>query len=148
MTLVIQQSPSIRSIIRIVADESARASFEMLNSVVQRASRLKLRNPLRTVPRTCARSTSGPETDIDIGSDPVMTYGTRRDDSSPGMSSEVEYRHDFQSSVSLPSPPAFANTGQLDPHSIPESPAGSSPGNWPPSGKRLLRRSGKPEDQD
>ena len=35
----------ISSILRIVADDGARASFEMLNSVVQRASQLKLRSP-------------------------------------------------------------------------------------------------------
>ena len=57
-----------------------------------------------------------------------MTYGTRRDDNSPGNTSEVESRQNFQSSVSLPSPPGFDSTGQMDPQSIPESPTGSSAG--------------------
>ena len=33
------------NILRVIADESARASFEMLSSVVQRASQLKLSSP-------------------------------------------------------------------------------------------------------
>ena len=118
----------ISRILRIVADESARASFEMLNSVVQRASRLNFGEPPRTVSRSRAQSTLGPETDPDIGSDSVITYGSRRDDSSPGITSEVESRQDFQSSVSLPTPPAFTNAKQFDLQGHPESSAVPSPG--------------------
>ena len=118
----------ICSILGIVADESAHASFEMLNSVVQRASRLSLGSFMRTVPRTQARSTSGSRTDTDIVSDSVITYGTRRDYNSPSMTSEVESRQDFQSSVSLPSPLGIVSIRKVDPQSMPESPACSSPG--------------------
>ena len=38
-------------------------------------------------------------------------------------------RQDSQSSVPLPSHPGFVNSGPIDPQTIPESPARSSPGN-------------------
>ena len=118
----------ITSILRIVADESARASFEMLNSVVERASRLNLSSPVKATPRRRAASTSGPDTDTDIGSDSVITYDTRRGDASPGMTSEAESQPDFQSSVAMPAPPTAGNRRQADFESDPQSPVASSPG--------------------
>ena len=90
-TVVFNQE-QISSILRIVADESARASFEMLKGVVQRASRLNLGSPVRATPRTRAQSTSGPETDTDVGCDSAMTYDTRTEENSPSMTSCVETR--------------------------------------------------------
>ena len=118
----------ITSILRIVADESARASFEMLNSVVERASRLNFSSPVKATPRRRAASTSGPDTDTDIGSDSVITYDTRRGDASPGMTSEAESQPDFQSSVAMPTPPTAGNRRQADFESDPQSPVASSPG--------------------
>ena len=74
----------ITSILRIVADESARASFEMLNSVVQRASRLNLVSPTKTTSQRQFRSVAGMDTDNDVGSESAITYGTRRDDTNTG----------------------------------------------------------------
>ena len=119
----------ITSILRIVADESARASFEMLNSVVQRASRLNLGGNKPTTSRTRARSSSGPETDTDASCGSITTCGPRGTDSSLGNSSDIESCQDFQSSVSLPSPPVFVDPGQPDPETNQGSPFGSSPGN-------------------
>ena len=95
----------ITSILRIVADESARASFEMLSSVVERASRLNLGSPAKTASRRRVPSMSGHDTDTDIGSDSVATYSTRRGGASSGMTSEAESQPDFQSSVAMPAPP-------------------------------------------
>ena len=111
-----------------MADESARASFEMLNSVVERASRLNLSSPVKATPRRRAASTSGPDTDTDIGSDSVITYDTRRGDASPGMTSEAESQPDFQSSVAMPAPPTAGNRRQVDFESDPQSPVAFSPG--------------------
>ena len=117
----------ITSILRIVADESARASFEMINSVVQRASKLNLSSNKPTATRARARSSSGPDTDTDI-SGYVTTYGPRELDCSPGIVSDAESQRDLQSSISLPSPPVFAGMGRPDPTSNQGSPIGSSPG--------------------
>ena len=65
--IVVFNQDQISSILRIVADESARASFEMLNSVVQRASRLNLKSPSRPQQRNRTRSTTDPGTDTDVG---------------------------------------------------------------------------------
>ena len=75
-TVVFNQD-QISSILRIVADESARASFEMLNSVVQRASRLNLRGSPVATSKGRRRTDIDPETDTDVGSESVMTYNTR-----------------------------------------------------------------------
>ena len=119
----------ITSILRIVADESARASFEMLNSIVEGASKLNLSSSKQTASRARARSSSGPETDTDVSCGSATTYGPRGVDSSPGYTSETESRQDFQSSVTLPSPPVFVDPGHLDLASNQGSPVGSSPGN-------------------
>ena len=50
MTVAFNQD-QISSILRIVADESSRASYEMLNSVVVRDSRLNLHSPCGTTAR-------------------------------------------------------------------------------------------------
>ena len=81
-TVVFNQD-QISSILRIVADESARACFEILNSVVVRASQLSLRSPAGTTYRARTRTVMDPETDTDIGSDSVMTFDTRGVDSIP-----------------------------------------------------------------
>ena len=104
MTVAFNQD-QINSILRIVADESARASYEMLNSVVVRASRLNLHSPRGTTARKHTQEGSHPGTDTDVGSDSVMTYDTRGSDSSPGFTSGLESNRDFQSSFALPVPP-------------------------------------------
>ena len=119
----------ITSILRIVTDASARGSFEMLNSIVERASKLNLGSNKPATFRTRARSSPGPETDTDINCRSVTTYGPRDVDCSPGVTSDAESRQDFQSSVSLPSPPVCVGPGHLDPLSSHGSPIGSSPGN-------------------
>ena len=118
----------ITSIIRIVADESARASFEMLNSVVQPASRLNLGSPTKTASQRQPHSISGIDTDTDVGSESVVTQGTRRGGSSTGATSDAESHHDFQSSIALPTPPAVVSVGLTDLGSNSNSPTGSSPG--------------------
>ena len=118
----------ITSILRIVADESARASFEMLSSVVERASRLNLGSPAKTASRRRVPSMSGHDTDTDIGSDSIATYSTRRGGASSGMTSEAESQPDFQSSVAMPAPPTTASNQQVDLETDPHSPAVSSPG--------------------
>ena len=118
----------ITSVLRVVADECARASFEMLNSVVQRASKLNLGSPPKTTSQRQPRSVSGMDTDTDVGSESAITYGTRRDDTRTGATSEAESHHDFQSSVTLPTPPAVGGTRPADLVSNSNSPTGSSPG--------------------
>ena len=127
--VVVFNQDQITSILRIVADESARASFEMLNSVVEKASKLNLGGNKPTTSRMRARSSSGLETDTDVGCDSVTTYGPRGGDSSPGITSDAESRQDFQSSVTMPSPPILVDPGHLDPSSNQGSPIWSSPGN-------------------
>ena len=106
MTVAFNQD-QISSILRIVADESARASYEMLHSVVVRASRLSLHSPRGTTSRKHTQEGPHPGTDTDVGSDSVMTYDTRGADSSPGFTSDPESNRDFQSSVALPVHPPF-----------------------------------------
>ena len=118
----------ITSILRIVADESARASFEMLNSVVQRASRLNLGSNTKTRAHRPTRSVSGIDTDTDVGSVSAITFDPHRDNSSIGFTSEAESHPDFQSSVTLPTPPTIGDAGPVDPGSRTDSPAISSPG--------------------
>ena len=112
-TVVFNQD-QISSILRIVADESARASFEMLNSVVVRASRLSLHSPTGATSRGRSRTVMDPETDTDIGSESVMTCNTREGDSSPVFTSDAESRRDLQSSVSFPIPTSGDREGQTD----------------------------------
>ena len=126
-TVVFNQN-QVSSILRIVADESARASFEMLNSVVVRASQLSLRRPAGTTSRARTRTVLDPETDTDIVSDSGMTYNTGEGDSSPGFTSDAESRRDLQSSVSLPVPASGDREGQLDQGSLQMSPECPSPG--------------------
>ena len=102
------------SILQIVAVESARASFDKLNSVVVRASQLNLRSPAGTTSRARSRKAKDPETDTDTGSDSVMTYNTRGEDSSPVFTSDPKFRRDFQSSVSLPVPLIGVSGGHLN----------------------------------
>ena len=112
-TVVFNQD-QISSILRIFADESARASFEMLNSVVVRASRHSLHSPSVASSRARSRTVMDPETDKDIGSESVMTYNTREGDSSPGFTSDAESRRDLQSSVFLPFPASRDREGKTD----------------------------------
>ena len=125
--VVFNQDP-ITSILRIVADESARASFEMLKSVVERASRLNISGNKPSSSRTRARTPSGLESDTDAGSVSVTTYGLTGGETSPGLTTDTESRQDFQSSVKMPSPPVFADQEPFDPESNQGSPFGSSPG--------------------
>ena len=118
----------ITSILGIVADESARASFEMLNSVVQRASRLNLGSNTKSMAHRPTRSVSGIDTDTDVGSVSAITFDPHRDNSSIGFTSEAESHPDFQSSVTLPTPPTVGDAGLVDPGSRTDSPAISSPG--------------------
>ena len=76
MTVAFNQDQS-SSILRIVADESARASYEMVNSVVVRASRLSLHSPRGTTSRKHTQEEPHPGIDTDVGSDSVMTYDTK-----------------------------------------------------------------------
>ena len=55
-----------------------------------------------------------PLIDTNIGGDSVMTYNTRREDSSLGFTSDPEFRRDSQSSVSVPVPPIGDREGHLD----------------------------------
>ena len=127
MTVAFNQD-QISSILRIVADESARASYEMLNSVVVCASRLNLHSPRGTTARKHTQEGSHLGTDTDVGSDSVMTYETRGGDSSPGFTSDPESNRDFQSSVALPVPPNCPRENQLAQGSSPVSFDCSSPG--------------------
>ena len=127
MTVAFNQD-QISSILRIVADESARASYEMLNSVFVRASRLSLHSPRGTTSRKHTQEGPHPGTDTDVGSDSVMTYDTRGGDSSPGFTSDPETNRDFQSSVVLPVPPICPREKQLVQENSPVSFDCSSPG--------------------
>ena len=118
----------ITSILRIVADESAKASFEMLNSVVQRASKLNLGSNTKSMAHRSTHSVSGIDTDTDVGSVSAITFDPHRDNSSTGVTSEAESHPDFQSSVTLPTPPTVGDAGLVDPGSRTDSPAISSPG--------------------
>ena len=118
----------ITSILRIVADESARASFEMLNSVVQRASRLNLDSNTKSMAHRPTHSVSGIDTDTDVGSVSAITFDPNRDNSSIGFTSEAESHPDFQSSVTLPTPPTVGDAGLVNPGCRTDSPAISSPG--------------------
>ena len=118
----------ITSILRIVADESARASFEMLNSVVQRASRLNLGSNTKSMAHRPTHSVSGIDTDTDVGSVSAITFDPNRDNSSIGFTSEAESHPDFQSSVTLPTPPTVGDAGLVNPGCRTDSPAISSPG--------------------
>ena len=93
MTVAFNQD-QISSILRIVADESARASYVMLNSVVVRASRLSLHSPRGTTSRKHTQEGPHPGTDADVGSDSVMACDTRGGDSSPGFTSDPESNRD------------------------------------------------------
>ena len=128
----------ITSILRIVADESARASFEMLNSVVQRASMLNLSSNKPTASRARARSSSGPDTDTDI-SGSVTTYGPRELDSSPGIVSDAESQRDLnQASLYLLPQSSLAwdaRTRRLTRDLQLGQAQGAKP--WPPSKRRL-----------
>ena len=112
MTVAFNQD-QISSILRIVAEESARASYEMLNSVVVRASRLNLHSPRGATARRHTQEGPHSGTDTDVGSESVMTYDTRGGDSSPGFTSDLESNRDFQSSVALPVPPICPRENQL-----------------------------------
>ena len=125
-TVVFNQD-QISSIMRIVADESARVSFEMLNSVVQRASRLNLHASPAATSQGRRRTDMDPETDTDVGSESVMTYNTREGDSSPGFTSDAESRRDLQSSVSLPNPPSGSREIQVELMSTQPTPDSPSP---------------------
>ena len=127
MTVAFNQD-QISSILRIVADESARASYEMLNSVVVRASRLSLHSPRGTTSRKHMQEGPHPCTDTDVGNDSVMTYDTRGGDSSPEFTSDPESNRDFQSSVALPVPPTYPRENQLVQENSPVSFDCSSPG--------------------
>ena len=118
----------ITSILRIVADESARPSFEMLNSVVQRARKLNLGSNTKSMAHRPTHSVSGIDTDTDVGSVSAITFDPHRDNSSTGVTSEGESHPDFQSSVTLPTPPTFGDAGLVDPGSRTDSPTISSPG--------------------
>ena len=74
----------------------------MLNSVVERASRPNLDSPTKTFSQRRSRSVSGLDADTDIGSDSAITYGTRRDDASPGVTSEAESHQDLASNSNSP----------------------------------------------
>ena len=100
----------------------------MLNSVVQRASRMNLGSLTKTTSKLQPRSVSGMDTDTDGGTESAITYGTRRNDTSTGATSEAESHQDFQSSVTLPTPPTIGATRPADFGSNLNSPAGSSPG--------------------
>ena len=56
-----------------------------------------------------------------------MTYGAGDSDSSHGASTDAESRQDFQSSITLPSPPGFSSEGITDLPTRPTSPTCSSP---------------------
>ena len=128
MTVAFNQD-QISSILRIVANESARASYEMLNSVVVRASRLSLHSPRGTTSRKHTQEGPHPGTDTDVGSDSVMTYDTRGGDSSPGFTSDQESNRDFQYSVALPVPPPPLSSGKsVGSREFPVSFACSCPG--------------------
>ena len=127
ITVALNQD-QISSMLRIVADESARASYEMLNSVVVRASQLSLHSPRGTSSRKHTQGGLQPGTDTDVGSDSVITYDTRGGDSSPGFTSDLESNRDFQSSVALPVPPIRPRETQLAQENFPVSFQCSSPG--------------------
>ena len=126
-TVVFSQD-QISTISRIVTDESAPVSFEMLNSAVQRASRLNLNSPSRPQQRNRTQSSTDPGTDTDVGSESMITYGTREGDSSQAVTSDAESRPDFQSSITLQSRPGFCPEGVAMRPTEPSSPACSSPG--------------------
>ena len=75
----------ISSILRIVVDESARASFEILNSVLQRASKLSLHAYLELPPKRGTQTSLAPETDTDVEIDTVMTSDFHEESSSQGL---------------------------------------------------------------
>ena len=128
----------IGHILRIVADETARASFEMLNSVVIRASQLSLsdspsasKGPMHR-PVSLRSCSTGSEGDL-------TSYGVEdsgRDVNSRGATSEGEFWSDIDpghcssrlSAVQIPSPPV-ASSSRVDPAVTPNSATCESPGN-------------------
>ena len=89
---------------------------------------MNLNVPARALPRNRTQSTTDPGTDTDVGSDSIITYGTRRGDSSQRATSDAESRQDFQSSITLPLPPGFSTEEVANCPTGPSSPACSSPG--------------------
>ena len=116
---VVFNRKQISSILRIVADESAQASVEMLNSVVQRASQLSLHNWSKTPPKGRAQRSLAADTDTDDGINSFMTSDVQGKSSSQGFTSDPDSPHDFQSSVNFTSPPNEVATGSRDPWSTP-----------------------------
>ena len=128
----------IGHILRIVADETARASFEMLNSVVTRASQLSFRDsPTKRKtqmhrPMSVRSCTSGSEGDL-------TSFGTDdmgRDIDSRGATSGGDFWGDEDagncssrlSGIEVPSPPA-PGSSRTDLNGTPNSGACGSPGN-------------------
>ena len=121
-TIALNQE-QIGHILRIVADETARASFEMLNSVVIRASQLSLcdspsasKGPMhRPVSlRSCSTGSEGDLTSYGAGD-------SGRDVNSRGVTSEGEFWSDVDpghsssrlSAIQIPSPPV-ASSSRVD----------------------------------
>ena len=136
-TIALNQE-QIGHILRIVADETARASFEMLNSVVIRASQLSLRDspsgskgPMHR-PVSLRSCSTGSEGDL-------TSYGAEdsgRDVNSRGATNEGEFWSDVDpghcssrlSAVQIPSPPV-ASSSRVDLVATPNSATCESPGN-------------------
>ena len=128
----------IGHILRIVADETARASFEMLNSVVTRASQLSIRDSptMRKTqmhrPMSVRSCTSGSEGDLtSFGTDDIG-----RDIDSRGATSGGDFWGDEDggncssrlSGIEVPSPPA-PGSNRIDLNGTLNSGACGSPGN-------------------
>ena len=128
----------IGHILRIVADETARASFEMLNSVVTRASQPSIRDSpsMRKTqmhrPMSVRSCTSGSEGDLtSFGTDDIG-----RDIDSRGATSGGDFWGDEDagncssrlSGIEVPSPPA-PGSSRTDLNGTPNSGACGSPGN-------------------
>ena len=118
----------ISSILRIVADESARASFEMLNSVVQRASQLSLQEQLKTTSKRRVPRSLAAETDTDTEINCVMTSDFQGKSSRQGFTTDPVSPQDFQSSVNLPPPSTAVASGSQNQETAPLSPEYFSPG--------------------
>ena len=128
----------IGHILRIVADEMARASFEMLNSVVTRASQLSIRDSptMRKTqmhrPMSVRSCTTGSEGDLtSFGTDDIG-----RDIDSRGATSGGDFCGDEDtgncssrlSGIEVPSPPA-PGSSRTDLNGTPNSGVCGSPGN-------------------
>ena len=128
-------SEQVQSILRVVADESARASYAMMEDIIERARRLNLNNlsPIKHDQRDVPEGISAPTSDAETYSDRKtyragsLTSGAlRTDDDSNSIS--YSYERPSPSLVNVTHPPQRCERMQTDPTSSTPQQLVDSPG--------------------